>query len=87
LKVDPSDALAHGRRFRDIDEFKQLLLTDKGQLARALAQRLLTYATGAAPTAADRPEIDAVVAKVRDKDYGFRALVHEIVQSPPFRNK
>ena len=49
-KVEPADVLADGRRFADIDELKQLLLTDKDQLARCLAGKLLTYATGRAPT-------------------------------------
>jgi len=63
--VDTADVLPDGRRFKDIDEFKQLLLKDKDQLARALAERLLAYATGGAPTKADRPEVDAVVRAVR----------------------
>ncbi len=85
--VDAADVLTDGRRFRNIDEFKQLLLTDKDQLARALAEKLLAYSTGAAPTTADKPEIEAVVARVRDKNYGFRALVHEVVQSDLFLRK
>ena len=28
-----------------------------------------------------------MVAKVRDKDYGLRSLIHEVVQSDLFRNK
>ena len=35
----------------------------------------------------DRPEIEAIVKKVREKQYGFRALVHEIVQSKLFQYK
>lgn len=85
--VDAADELPDGRRFQDIDEFKQLLLTDKDQLARALAEKLLSYATGAAPTEADRSAIDEIVAKVRDRNYGFRSLVHEIVQSELFQHK
>jgi mono/diheme cytochrome c family protein len=85
--VDSADVLPDGRRFQNIDEFKQLLLTDKDQLARALAEKLLAYATGAAPTTADQPEIDAIVYRIRDKNYGFRTLVHEVVQSELFRRK
>ena len=48
-KVDPADVLPDGAKFENIDEFKQLLLKDKDQLARALAEKLLTYATGARP--------------------------------------
>jgi mono/diheme cytochrome c family protein len=86
-KVDPADVLPDGRRFQNIDEFKQLLLQDKDQLARALTEKLVTYATGAAPQSADRPEIEAIVRRIRDRDYGLRTLVHEIVQSKLFRNK
>jgi hypothetical protein len=85
--VDPADVLPDGSRFQNIDDFRQLLLKDKDQLARALAEKLLTYATGGAPTKADRPEVDAIVSKVRAKDYGFRTLVHEVVQSRLFQMK
>jgi hypothetical protein len=86
-KVDPADVMPDGQKFRNIDEFKQLLLKDKDQLARALTEKLVTYATGGAPEAADRPEIEAIVKKIREKNYGFRTLVHEIVQSKLFQNK
>lgn len=85
--VESADVLADGRAFQNIDEFKQLLLDDKDQLARALTQKLLTYGTGAAPATADQPEIENIVAKVRGKNYGFRSLVHEVVQSRIFRQK
>lgn len=85
--VDASDVLTDGRKFQNIDEYKQLLLEDKDQLARALAEKLLSYATGAAPTTADTPEIETIVGKSRDKSYGFRSLVHEIVQSKVFQSK
>ena len=85
--VDAADVLPDGRRFQNIDEYKQLLLTDKDQLARALADKLLSYATGAAPTSADDPQIDAIVAKVREKYYGLRSLMHEVVQSELFQKK
>jgi hypothetical protein len=85
--VDASDVLVDGRRFADIKEFKQLLLDDSDQLARALTEKLLAYATGTALTIADRPEVNAVVERVRAKHYGFRSLVHEIVQSPLFQNQ
>ncbi len=85
--VDAADVLPDGRRFQNIGEYKKLLLDDKDQLARALTEKLLSYATGAEPTAGDKPDIDAIVAKVRDKNYGFRSLVHEIVQSNVFQTK
>jgi hypothetical protein len=85
--VDPADVLGDGRRFRDIDEFKQLLLADRDQLARNLAEKLLAYATGAEPTPLDRPRIDEIVRRVSETGLGFRSLIHEIVQSALFQTK
>jgi hypothetical protein len=85
--VDPSDVLPDGRRFSNIDEYKQLILEDKPQLARSLTEKLIAYGTGAAPTAADQAQIEAIVSRVQDKNYGFRSLIHEIVQSPMFQSK
>ena len=86
-KVDPADELPDGRHFSNIDELKQLLLEDKDQIARALTVKLLTYGTGGAPQSADQPQIEAIVGKAREKDYGLRSLIHEIVQSELFRRK
>jgi hypothetical protein len=86
-KVDPADVMPDGQRFQNIDDFKKLLLKDKDQLARALTEKLLIYATGAAHETADKTEIEAIIRKARDRDYGLRALVHEIVESKAFQNK
>jgi hypothetical protein len=86
-KVDPADVLEDGRRFADIDEFRQLLLKDRDQIARALTRRLVTYATGATTREADLPEIEAIVARARERDYGLRTLVHEVVRSRLFQTK
>src|SRR5204863_3468324 len=85
--VDCGDVLPDGRPFKDIDEFKQLLLKDPDQLGRPLTEKPLVYATGGAPSIADRSEIEAIVRAVQPKNYGFRSLVHEIVQSPLFQQK
>ena len=53
----------------------------------ALAIKLLTYATGASPTGADRSKIDAIVESIRGKNYGLRSLVQEVVQSEVFLHK
>jgi hypothetical protein len=86
-KVDPSGVMPGGSRFANVDELKRLLLEDRDRLARALARRLLTYATGGAPEATDGAEIEAIVKKVREKNYGFRTLVHAVVQSKLFQTK
>jgi hypothetical protein len=87
LKVDPSDVMPDGERFENVDQFKQILLRDKPQLARALTAKLITYATGRGPQASDRNSVEAIVTKIGSRDYGLRSLVHEVVQSALFQNK
>ena len=85
--VEAGDVLPDGRPFRDIDEYKQFLLEDPDQLARNLAEKLLIYATGAGIQYADRAALDEMVTQVRDKNYGFRALIHAVAQNRVFLHK
>lgn len=66
--VDPSDVLVDGRSFRGIDEYKELILEDKDQLARNLATKLLSYGTGASPNPLDNSEIDNIVTRISRKE-------------------
>ena len=85
--VDPSDVMPSGERFENVDQFKQLLLKDQPQLARALTSKLMTYATGRAPQTSDRDDIEKIVTSAGNKKYGLRTLIHELVQSETFRHK
>ncbi len=85
--VDAGDALPDGRSFRDIDEYKKLILDDKDQLARNLTEKLIEYGTGAGPAHADQPQVEIIVSRLREKNYGFRTLIHEVVQSALFQTK
>jgi hypothetical protein len=85
--VDPADLTPDGQHFHDIDEYKKLLLEDKDQLAIGLTEKLLAYSSGAAPGKSDKAQVKAIVAKVREKNYGFKSLIHEVVESPMFQSK
>ena len=85
--VDASGELWDGRKFGDIREFKRLLLTAEEQVARNLARQLAIYATGAPVRFSDRPAIESVLKRARDRGYGLRTLVHEIAQSELFLQK
>jgi mono/diheme cytochrome c family protein len=85
--VDPNGVTADGEAFDNVARFKELLLRDKDQIARALTQKLVTYATGGPAEIADQPEINAIVDRIGDKDYGLKTLVHEIVRSRMFQEK
>ena len=87
LPVDATGELPDGRKFRDIREFKQLLLSDEKQVARNLARQFTIYATGAPVRFADRPEIERVLERASSSHYGVRSLIHELVQSDLFQKK
>jgi hypothetical protein len=76
-----------GQTFKDIDDYKRILLRDKDQLARNLTEKLLIYSTGGDIQFADREVVEQIVAAIREKNYGFRTLIHEVVQSRIFLNK
>ncbi len=76
-----------GQKFKNIDDYKKILLADKDQIARNLTQKLLVYSTGADIQFADREVVEQLVTTLRGKNYGFRTLVHEVVQSRVFLNK
>jgi hypothetical protein len=85
--VDPSYTLADGRAFRDIDEFKQLLLAHPEQLARCVVEKLIAHLTGATPQFADREVVTEIVSRTRPGDFGLRDLLHEVIQSRLFLHK
>ena len=87
LPVDASGELPDGRKFRDIREFKQLLLDNEKQLARNLAKQLAIYATGAPIRFADREDIEQILARASSSHHGVRSLIHEVIQSDLFLNK
>ncbi|HSI11139.1 MAG TPA: DUF1592 domain-containing protein, partial [Chthoniobacter sp.] len=85
--VDPSGTLPDGRAFANIAELEHLLLTNERQLARNFAGQLLTYATGATPSFADRAEVERILDQTQKTSYGVRSLVDAVIQSPLFLNK
>jgi len=85
--VEIGGATAQGREFKNIDDYKSVLLEDKEQLARNLARQLLVFATGADVQFADREIVQSIAARMRERNYGLRSLVHEVVQSPAFLTK
>ncbi len=85
--VEQGGQTPEGKAFKNIEDYKKILLEDKDQLARSLARKLIVYATGADIQFADREVVEQIVVNDRAKNYGFRSLIHEVVQSRVFLNK
>ena len=85
--VDASGVTADGRAFSGIVEFKRLLLDQQEQIARHFLSRLIVYSTGGEIEFADREEIEATLARTRDRGFPLRDLLHACVQSRLFRER
>jgi len=85
--VEKGGVTHDGKAFETVEQYKTILLQNPEQIARSLTQKLLVHATGAEVQFADRQVVEGIVATLKQKNYGFRTLIHEIVQSRPFLNK
>ena len=87
LSIDGAGELPSGERFEDEQGLKRLLVDRKQQFAAALAEKLLTYATGRTMTFRDREEIQQVARQCEEQQYGLRSLVLAVVRSRTFGNR
>ncbi len=87
VAIDASGELPNGQAFDDIQGLKHILLEQNRQFARALATKLLAYATGRHLTATDRPYIDQLVDELESRGSGLRDLLELVVTSDLFRAK
>ncbi|WP_149495619.1 DUF1592 domain-containing protein [Roseiconus lacunae] len=83
--VDSTAVMPNGMTITDITSFRNALASDPDRLTTNLAEQLLTYAIGRKLGFSDRPLVDQIVTQTRERHYGFRSLVHAVVQSPAFQ--
>ena len=87
LPVVSEDMLSDGRKFKDIKEFKKLLLQDPAKVAYNVGEKLIIYGRGSGLSFSERYELKQIVSKVESQSYGFRTFLKEIVKSAIFRRK
>ena len=87
LPVDCAGKLPDGKQFADVKELRQILLADPDQITRNLAKHLLTYATGAPLSYADRSDMETIVKESKDHGHTVRKLIHTIANSEIFQRK
>ena len=76
-----------GSHFKDIVEFKALLLKRQDLLARCLVEKLLTSALGRELEISDRPYIRNILDATRPHKYRLSDLVLHVVASPLLQQK
>ena len=85
--IDPQGILPNGDKFKSPLELIQVLGGRQEDFHRALAGKMLTYATGRGLQYYDRCAVDDIIKNMRKGENRFSVLVTEIVLSEPFRKK
>jgi len=85
--IDASFEMSNGKKFDGLDQFKSLVLKNRKKLAINVAEKLMTYGTGATIQFSDRDDIEKCVANAKGSKYGFKSLIKEVVASDLFLSK
>ncbi|MGV3606856.1 MAG: DUF1592 domain-containing protein [Planctomycetaceae bacterium] len=86
-KIDASGKLPDGTEIHGVEDLQQALLKKEDLFLKCLASKLLTYAIGRELGIADQPQVQKLVAQMKQQDYTLRSLIHAIVQSDAFQTK
>ena len=87
MVINTNGKMHTGETFKDIVEFKKILLKKKDLFTRCLASKLLTYATGRTMEPMDNEEINRIVKAVSPNGARFQDILAEIVTSEIFLTK
>ena len=85
--VNASGIMPDGRKFADSVQFKQLLLEDHDQIARAFIEHLCTYALRRVLTVDDRDDLDLIAAEAKKNQYRVKDIVRAVAQSDLIRKR
>lgn len=81
--IDPSGELTGGIKIDGPADLKRVLV-EKDDFARALAEKMLTYALGRGTEYYDKRAIDLILEHLQANDYRFSSLIEAIITSEAF---
>ncbi|MBC8137218.1 MAG: DUF1592 domain-containing protein, partial [Fibrella sp.] len=85
--IDATGTLPDGKSFEGPKQLRTILLSKKEQFAKAMTEKLLTYAIGRGIESTDRCNVGGMAEAISGKGYRFSAVVEQIVLSEPFRKR
>jgi hypothetical protein len=83
--VDAAGGLPDGSEFAGVAGLERALLRHPEQFVRTLTEKLLTFALGRAPEAADAPAVRKIVRDARATNYRWSSLILGVATSTPFQ--
>ena len=85
--ADPSGVMPDGRKFKDANEFKKLLMDDRDRVLKALVEHLCTYGLRRVMTVDDRNDIQSIVEQAKAGDYRLKEIVRAVAMSDLFQKR
>ena len=85
--IDASGTFPNGKTFKTPAEMKELLKENMPVFARAVADKMLTYALGRGVESYDRLALQQLVRENAVDGYKMQSLILGIVHSAPFRER
>ena len=86
-EVDVSGVLFNQHEFKNVLEFKELILREKQRFIRGFSAHLLSYGLGRELGVADGPTLDEITIKAMAGQDQIRAILKNIAMSEPFLHK
>jgi mono/diheme cytochrome c family protein len=87
VRIEQGGHLVSGIRYRDLDELKSLLRSQKHKLAKELVESLLTYGLGRSIEFSDADAVSSIVNRCRNDDFAMRSMIQRVAASPLFISK
>jgi len=87
IPIDASSSFRNGTHYRDITEFRKLMLTEanRDRFVRCFITKLLTYANGVEPD--NFPEVEKIVRTSAAHEYRIVDTIAAVIDSPLFREE
>ncbi len=85
--IDTTAILPDGTPFAGIDGLQNILMDRRDEFARALTERLMTYALARGLEANDMPLVRDIAAQSAADDYRFQTIIRGIIFSDAFRTR
>jgi hypothetical protein len=82
--VDPGGTLLKRSPFKDVVQFKSILLGEEKRFAKAFTAHLLRFALARELTPADSPSIDTIVQNTATGGFRLRDILREVILSESF---
>ena len=83
--IDATGTMPDGTKFNTPAEFRQALVSRKGDFVGSVTNRLLTYGLGRGLEYYDAPVVRQILRDASVTDYRWSTIIMGIIQSQPFQ--